>query len=170
MSRLEAIVPGKPWALKRSRSVGLLKDGTYVKGAKTCPHCRGRVAIESRHYDPADQKREKQRVARYLLDAAKVQGFKGGSGPWAMHIVSVCRRPETRPPIVPREAWATGARVAKPTRPDADNYAKMAADALPKSIMDDDARIVALTVTKWYAAKGEEPHTTIIIEPAEWSG
>ena len=56
-------------------------------------------------------------------------------------------------------------RIWKISRPDLDNVIKSCSDGL-EVVMNDDAQIVWIEASKLYAAKGEEPHVCIRLEPA----
>jgi Holliday junction resolvase RusA-like endonuclease len=53
-------------------------------------------------------------------------------------------------------------RCPKATKPDADNVAKAALDAL-KAIWHDDGQAAQVLIEKWIASGHEQPHTTIRI-------
>jgi Holliday junction resolvase RusA-like endonuclease len=56
-------------------------------------------------------------------------------------------------------------------KPDADNIAKSACDALQKSgVIVDDKDIASLTIFKQYAAIGEQPHVLLRLSPLPNSG
>jgi Holliday junction resolvase RusA-like endonuclease len=55
------------------------------------------------------------------------------------------------------------ARTAKATKPDCDNLAKSACDALNGVLYHDDSQIVRLTVEKWHASADESPRVEISI-------
>ena len=54
----------------------------------------------------------------------------------------------------------------KDTRPDLDNYVKVALDALNKVAYEDDAQVVSVKATKWLGKQGEEDHMVIWVQPA----
>ena len=55
-------------------------------------------------------------------------------------------------------------RLPCPTKPDLDNVAKLAWDALVKAeVLTDDTRVVEGTVTKWWTAIGEGPSTRVVV-------
>ena len=56
-------------------------------------------------------------------------------------------------------------RRPKPTKPDCDNLGKSTADALNGLTYKDDGQIVMLVVEKCHAAKDEQPHVVVTIEP-----
>lgn len=86
---------------------------------------------------------------------AAAQAYQGPplEGPLAMTLVCVfpCKSKRARKP--------------KATRPDCDNLAKCAADALNGLLYVDDGQIVRLHVEKWHASGTEQPHVEILIEP-----
>ena len=55
-------------------------------------------------------------------------------------------------------------RLWRPTKPDADNCAKIALDALVLAgFLKDDVQVVEFTARSLYAAKGEAPHVAITV-------
>ena len=83
-------------------------------------------------------------------------------------IVAVFARPERRPKQAFPADWATGLRVRRPCKPDADNIAKAVLDALKCSVVHllpdwDDARCDLSGVSRWWTAKGEAPGLIIVI-------
>lgn len=60
-------------------------------------------------------------------------------------------------------ASKTNKRRLKDTRPDNDNLAKGVCDALNQLLYADDGQVSHLTVEKWHAAKGEQPHVDVRI-------
>lgn len=58
-------------------------------------------------------------------------------------------------------------RIFAPVRPDVDNFAKAALDALQKAeIFKDDGQVVRLEVVKFYTRKGEDPSMLIEVSAA----
>lgn len=55
----------------------------------------------------------------------------------------------------------------KATRPDVDNVAKGVSDALNAGVLRDDGQVAILVAEKWYAARGEEPRTEVLVRPIE---
>lgn len=97
-----------------------------------------------------------------------------GYQPLLMRLVAVWHRPSSRPrpktapDIIPRQVWASGKRVAKPTRPDLDNL-KTVSDALQMAgVVRDDAQIVRMECVKYYAARGEEASVTVELYVTNW--
>lgn len=75
-------------------------------------------------------------------------------------ITAVKARPQRKPRGYPLP-WLRG-RVPCLAKPDADNVAKSILDALTVGgVFEDDQRVAALTVSTWYAAEGEDPHTAV---------
>ena len=55
--------------------------------------------------------------------------------------------------------------IPKPTKPDIDNLTKTIMDALQDAeVIIDDRQIVHIDSKKWYARKGEQAHTNILLE------
>lgn len=97
------------------------------------------------------------------------------SGPLRIVVDAVTARPKSLPAALKSCGWsaarwrATPGRVARPTTPDVDNFAKAALDALQGDpakrrpvVIHDDRSVVELVARKWYAAEGEDP--SMIIE------
>ena len=87
-------------------------------------------------------------------------------------IVAVFARPERRPKQAFQAHWATGLRVRRPCKPDADNVGKAALDALKSAVEHllpdwDDARCDLSGVSRWWAAKDEDPGLVIVIRPVD---
>ena len=71
--------------------------------------------------------------------------------PVALSLVSVHKRPQR---LMRKKDPAE--RLYKPTKPDADNVAKIVLDSLNGLVWTDDAQVCELSVSQFYAAKGEE--------------
>ena len=89
-----------------------------------------------------------------------------------VNVVAVFARPERRPKQAFPADWASGQRVRRPCKPDADNIAKAVLDALKSSVEHllpewDDARCELSGVSRWWAAKGEAPGLIIVIRPVD---
>lgn len=126
---LRVVIPGVPVAQGRGRAF--------------------RCAAGVRVVDPA-KSRSWKGVAAVVYQAAM-----GGRTPFEdalnVEIVAVFPRPKS----LPKSAGV--GRLPRPSRPDCDNLAKGACDAGNGILWADDAQIVRLTVSKWYAAVGEPP-------------
>ena len=79
-------------------------------------------------------------------------------GPIALRAVFVLPRPISQKPKV-------GPRLPHAKKPDGDNLAKSTLDALNGILWRDDSQISVLTVEKFIAASGEQPHAEIFLQP-----
>lgn len=80
-----------------------------------------------------------------------------------VEIVAVLRRPGR----LNRKKDAPG-RLLAPVKPDVDNVAKACIDSLVLAgVIVDDNRVARLVASKWYAAKGEDPHVEMRLRPFE---
>lgn len=70
--------------------------------------------------------------------------------------------------FVLRRPPSVKARPYPSVKPDLDNYAKAALDALNGVAWCDDGQITSLHLQKHYAKPGEGPSIEIIVEPARW--
>jgi Holliday junction resolvase RusA-like endonuclease len=74
-------------------------------------------------------------------------------------------RPASRPAWFPKDAWKAGKAYATPTKPDADNIAKITLDAMVKAgILEDDRFVCELHVHRYMHARGATPGLTITVE------
>ena len=76
---------------------------------------------------------------------------------------------------VPAEVWRTGRRVFRPSTPDRDNVDKAHLDGaqMPgrfevRGLLANDAQAVDGRIRKFWAAKGEQPHTVITVWLSPW--
>lgn len=77
-------------------------------------------------------------------------------------------RPKTRPAWFPRDAWKSGIAWATPTKPDADNIAKIVLDSMVEAgLLEDDRFVCELHVHRAMCGAGSEPGITITVE--DWS-
>lgn len=120
------------------------------------PMGRPRFAAGGRAYMPK-KTRDAINFARAFMIPVKPIG-----GPVALEIVFIMKRPKSMMSKRYRDD-----RIFHAKRPDLDNMVKLVADSLQPRIINDDSQIVMLNASKWYAAKGEEPHTKIMIRPIE---
>ena len=79
-------------------------------------------------------------------------------GPIKLEVVFIMKRPK----YMQAKKWSEG-RIFHDKRPDIDNLLKMVADGLQPQIIADDAKIVMVTASKFYAAKNEKPCTKIML-------
>lgn len=89
-------------------------------------------------------------------------------------VFAVFPRPASRSDWIPLEVWRAGGRIRRLRKPDADNVLKAVIDALQCAIVErygvaawDDSRLEVGSVDRWTAAKGEEPHIRMTLEPLE---
>lgn len=100
---------------------------------------------------------EKTRTYEATIAAvALTKGHWVMAGPLRVEIVAVFARPQ--------RIKAEG-RTPHDKRPDLDNVVKSIIDGLSRHF--DDGQVVELRAEKFYAARGEEPHTTIRISEVE---
>ena len=70
----------------------------------------------------------------------------------AVEIWAIYPRPKKRPRTVTREAWVSGMRVWRPSRPDLDNVIKAVLDAAQLAgVLKDDGFVVHINARKLYA-------------------
>lgn len=109
---------------------------------------RPRVSRQGRVYTPA-------KTAAFERDIQLLtQHLNPMGGALTLKACFVCKRPKSL-------RSAGGERVPKVTRPDIDNYLKALLDGLNGSVFEDDAQLVELAGSKFYAAKGEDPHIQV---------
>ena len=142
------VIPGKPTPLPRGRPV--------ARGASG----RGRMVYPAAYT-------AWYRGARVLAHRAAC-GIQRPTGPCEVIVCATWARPRNRPAFVPVEVWATGERIRRPCRPDADNVAKAVLDLLNGVAYDDDGQVCSLGVSAWYAGKGETPMTSVTVRPLPW--
>lgn len=71
-------------------------------------------------------------------------------------IWAIYPRPKKRPRTVTREAWESGMRIWRPSRPDLDNVIKCALDAAQLAgVLKDDGFVVHINARKLYAGDPE---------------
>ena len=117
---------------------------------------RPRMTKTGKVYTPAGTRHYEGRVLRACMYAlGKPKDFELVSGPIAIQVEMVCRRPygskgEGR-------GWCPYSR----QRPDVDNCLKVVMDGLNKGLYNDDRQVCKAMVTKQYCAKGELPHILV---------
>lgn len=124
------------------------------------PKGRPRIGRNGRAYTP--KKTRKWEEAAALMMAAAHQG-EPLSGPLRVVVSVTLDRPKNlqRKKDCDGRAWA-------PVRPDADNFAKAALDALQAAgVIADDGLVVELLVRKFYAARGDKGRLYVTVEIAE---
>lgn len=125
----------------------------YIPGQ---PVPKGRPRITTRNGKPRGITPEKTRAYEATIAAvAMAAGDWVMVGPLRVEIVAVFARPQ--------RIKAEG-RTPHDKRPDLDNIVKSGIDGLSRHF--DDGQVVELRAEKFYAARGEEPHTTIRISEA----
>lgn len=101
------------------------------------------------------------------LRAQRTQGEPLG-GFLSVGIDAWMPRPKTRPAWFPRDAWKAGVAWATPTKPDADNIAKIVLDSMVDAgILEDDRFVCELHVHRFMVGTGAEPGVTITVE--DWT-
>lgn len=138
--RVEICIPGVPIAQPRAKAT------TF--GGK------------ARMYTPDAKVRPFKEAIRILF----AEAYKGPpvEGPVILQVTAVFPRPKGM-------VWKSKPmpRVPHTKKPDADNVAKSAADALNQIAWRDDSQIYYLIVQKFIAAGDEQPHTRIVITSGE---
>lgn len=134
--RIEFTVPGQPIAQPRARAT--------------------RMGGHARMYTPDNGVKSFKEACRIMF-ATTYQG-PPLDGPVHVAIRAVFSRPK-------RLVWKKRAMLQEwhTGRPDADNVAKAASDALTGLAWRDDAQVCSLHVTKVYASGDEQPYTRITI-------
>lgn len=126
----------------------------YISGQ---PIAKGRPEFTTRGGKPRGITPEKTRAyERMVAAAAASKGPWEMTGPLRVEVVAVFARPQ--------RIKADG-RTPHDKRPDLDNVLKSAIDGLACHF--DDGQVVEVRAWKFYAARGEEPHTTIVISGVE---
>jgi Holliday junction resolvase RusA-like endonuclease len=133
MSRLWFTVPGEPRGWARARTQG------------------------ARFFTDTKTRSEKQAVAAWAMEA----GARIIDGPVSVTLTAYLRIPKSATKKA-RAAMLAGAE--RPTKkPDGDNLAKLALDALNGVCWHDDVQVVDLTVRKFWS---DEPRLVVEISPA----
>jgi Holliday junction resolvase RusA-like endonuclease len=79
-------------------------------------------------------------------------------------LVAMMPRPKSRPSNVSAAAWKSGAPVARGQKPDVDNIAKAALDALVEAgVLVDDTLVCELTVTRRMSSEQGSPRGSLLI-------
>ena len=127
---------------------------------------RPRAAVRGAHagmYMPEEHRAAEADLARLLRDAAVACGWERLPRPGCVRVdvlLCVARPLVERGPRWPKERYAVGGK------PDVDNVAKLVMDAGTKAgLWEDDTQVAGLLVVRMRCAKGEEPSTTIKVEP-----
>ena len=135
-------VPAVPIAQPRPRAVSI----------------RGKAMMYADHKHPVESFKATVRLA-----AAAVWQEENGAGPLdgplSVALVFVLPRPKTK-------VWKTRPMIREChiKKPDFDNLAKAATDALTGLCWVDDSQLCDVTIKKWIAAGDEQPHVTIRIQ------
>ncbi len=139
MTEIKIIVPGEPVPQGRPR---FARKGNFVQT-----------------YDPPKSKQYKKIVAFYANQVAPKQLL---TGPVEIEFLIF---KSTLKSFSRKKAEAAELRALRPTtKPDADNYAKGAMDALKKIIWEDDGQVVNVIAKKYYSAN---PRMEITVRPLE---
>lgn len=142
------VIPGRPTPLPRGRPV-----------ARGCQG-RGRMVYPAAYTAWVS--------GALVVARAAARGIQRLTGPCEVIVCATWARPRNSPAFVPAEVWATGERIRRPCRPDADNVAKAVLDLLNGIAYDDDGQVCSLGVSTWYAARGETPMTLVTVRPLPW--
>lgn len=130
-------VPGEPRPQKRAKARAFFnpKTGRY----------------QAQVYDPKGDTADYR--ARVSHEAAiAMRGTQPLEGPLAMNLVFVTPKPKGKPKY---RRWVD-------VRPDWDNFAKAALDAMQAIVFRDDAQVCRVYVEKRYPDDSESPHTGIM--------
>jgi Holliday junction resolvase RusA-like endonuclease len=129
----------------------------FIVPGQPVAKARPRVTSFGHAYTP---KKTKQYEALVAGLAKKQWTFPPMHGALKLQATFIFKRPKR----LMRKADPEG-RLWKTSRSDLDNCLKSIIDGIAV-VMNDDAQIVWIEASKLYAAKGEEPHVCIRLEPA----
>lgn len=120
---------------------------------------RPRSTKDGRVYTPA-------KTRSWESMAAQVLSLRWGAAPLirpvGLSVMAIHSRPKSRPKSIPRDLWALGGQLWRPSKPDLDNIIKACKDAIEKAgVIANDSQICEVRGRKVYAAKGEEPSIII---------
>ena len=117
---------------------------------------RPRFSRRSSHcYTPRPTREWQAYAVAKILDSKPAEAIER---PCQLSVIAVFHRPKI---INGRKPHHPG-RVRHGAKPDADNVLKQAGDCLERAgVLRNDSRIFDATVSKFYAAEGETPHTEI---------
>ena len=117
-----------------------------------------------RTYMPAEH-RAWEDAAVVQLRGQRTPGDATFTGFVTVSIEAWMPRPKARPDWFPREPWKAGRAWATPTKPDADNIAKIVLDAMVKAdVLEDDRFVCELHVHRFMVGKDAPPGVTITVE------
>lgn len=115
-----------------------------------------------RGVDPAKSRNYKAYVAALAVAAAKEQGWRYTELPLALKICACMPVPKSKSKKY-KAACYKG--IEKPCKkPDADNIAKIIADAMNGIVYKDDVQICKLEVYKEFTGEDAEPHVAVLVE------
>jgi Holliday junction resolvase RusA-like endonuclease len=139
MKRVEFIVPGPPVSKGRPKASIIagnvhIRTPTKTVSYEAKVHACARVALAK--FGPLDD------------------------GPLSITVVAVLARPKR---LMRKKDPFDRIRCDKGPQ-DADNILKAVSDGTEGTFYANDSRIAEAHVSKWYAAKGEAPHTKVIVE------
>jgi len=90
------------------------------------------------------------------------------SGPLAIGLTFIRKRPQKKPKMISKKAWGTGSMLFYPGVPDIDNLIKAILDAVNKtSLWHDDAQVVSVSATKNYAESNGSPRIVFTVAQLE---
>lgn len=113
------------------------------------------------HFYPDPETAEYEKALKIMARAA-IRARPPLDGPLVVNVIASVPVPKSWT-VKKRDAALAG--IVRPTsRPDADNYLKIACDALNEIVWNDDAQVVDKRVTKIYS---EKPSLRIEIKPLE---
>lgn len=120
-----------------------------------CP--RPRATRRGRVYMPSTYTAHKIAISKDLRVAKVLQNWTHNDGtPLKLEVHFLFKRPQKMKGKEP---------VHKTTKPDIDNLVKTIMDTLQDAeIIKDDKCVVEIHARKWYARKGEQAHTNLILE------
>ena len=127
----------------------------FIVPGQPVAKARPRVTSFGHTYTPKKTKLYERMVSGL---ARKEWMFEPMVGPLKLTVVCVFARPKR----LMRKADPEE-RIPKDSRPDLDNCLKSISDGCDV-VMKDDAQIVLIEASKYYAAKGEEPHVCVRLE------
>lgn len=124
---------------------------------------RPRSTKGGRHYTPAKTRQYEAEIRAAAMKAAQLQGWLKSDEPLRVHIGAWFAVPKSwskkkREAAMAGNLYPTG-------KPDADNIAKAACDALNEIAYHDDSQVVECIIRKRYCFMQDDvPHITVFVE------